>query len=236
MKRKEVFDMAVNSLKYIAFSIFFVFIFLFLYSLSSYELILKNIYINSYMLAGVFSIIFVLVYLTLGILVYRSIFQKEERKRFVFFVESILPILLLSFGLGFLSNVYNELNYTNYQITKAGKFVAKNVASFNGSEEEISNSLKSLMDDVLRKQGVNVTNLSYSFKLPTKTTNYGDSFIIEVRDARKFYVWKNFTLMPLPKDYTWRFFYNFMNKSEANGNNRVISQVNYSTPYDDFRD
>jgi hypothetical protein len=188
------------------------------------------------MLAGVFSIIFVLVYLTLGILVYRSIFQKEERKRFVFFVESILPILLLSFGLGFLSNIYNELNYTNYQITKAGKFVAKNVASFNGSEEEISNSLKSLMDDVLRKQGVNVTNLSYSFKLPTKTTNYGDSFIIEVQDARKFYVWKNFTLMPLPKDYTWRFFYNFMNKSETNGNNRVISQVNYSTPYDDFRD
>ena len=170
--------MAVNSLKYIAFSIFFVFMFLFLYSLSSYELILKNIYINSYVLAGVFSIIFILVYLTLGILVYRSIFQKEERKRFVFFVESILPILIFSFGLGFLSNIYNELNYTNYQVTKAGKFVAKNVASFNGSEEEISNNLKSLMDDVLRKQGVNVTNLSYSFKLPTKTTNYGDSFII----------------------------------------------------------
>lgn len=228
--------MIVNSLKYIVFSIFFVFMFLFLYSLSSYELILKNIYINSYVLAGVFVIVFILVYLTLGTFVYRIIFQKDERKRFVFLVKSILPILLFSFGLSFLSNIYNELNYTNYQVTKAGKFVAKNVATFDGSEEEISNSLKGLMDDVLRKQGVNIRNLSYSFKLPTKTTNYGDSFIIEVQDARKFYVWNDFTLMPLPKAYTWRFFYNFMNKSGTNGNNRVISQVNYSTPYDDFRD
>ena len=231
-----MFDLIVNSLKYVVFSIFFVFMFLFLYSFSSYELILKNIYINSYVFAGVFVIVFILVYLTLGTFVYRIIFQKDERKRFVFLVKSIIPILLFSFGLGFLSNIYNELNYTNYQVTKAGKFVAKNVSTFNGSEEEISNNLKNLMDDVLRNQGVNVANLSYSFKLPTKTTNYGDSFIIEVQDVRRFYVWKNFTLMPLPKDYKWRFFYNFMNKSETNGNNRVISQVNYSTPYDDFRD
>lgn len=228
--------MFVNSLKFIVFSVFFVFLFLFLYSFTSYELILKNIYINSYILTGIFTLVFILIYLTLGTFVYRVIFLKNERNRFLFLGESILPIFLFSFGIGFLSNIYHELNYTNYQVTKAGKFVAKNVSTFNGSEEEISNNLKSLMDDVLRNQGVNVTNLSYSFKLPTKTTNYGDSFIIEVQDVRRFYVWKNFTLMPLPKDYKWRFFYNFMNKSETNGNNRVISQVNYSTPYDDFRD
>ena len=226
--------MFISFLKFFALSISVSIFLLFAYSFTSYELIVKDFYINSYVLAGCFTILFLFIHLVCISFAYRQIFQKESRKSFLFLWISLLPIILFSFGLGFLSNIYQQFNYTNYQVTKSGKFVAKNVATMDGTEEEITNKLKTLMDDILIKQGVNPNNLTYSFKLPTKTTNYGDSFIIEVQDKRNFNGWKECTFMPLPKNYTWRFFYNFMNKSETNGNNRVISQVNYSTPYEDF--
>ena len=226
--------MFVNFLKFLALSIPVSLFLLFAYSFTSYKLIVKDFYINSYMLAGCFTILFLCIHLVCVSFVYRQIFPKKSQRRFLFLGVSLFSMILFSFGLGFLSNIYQQFNYTNYQVTKAGRFVAKNVAAMDGTEEEITNQLKTLIDDTLRKQGVNPNNLTYSFKLPTKTTNYGDSFIIEVQDKRNFNGWKEFTLMPLPKNYTWRFFYNFMNKSETNGNNRVINRVNYSTPYEDF--
>lgn len=226
--------MLADSLKFISLCVFFNSIILFFYSFVSYELIVKNIYINSYILAFIFVFIFIFVCLTGIRFCFLRVFQEQKNTRFLFLAEMFIPILVFSFGLGYLSNIYHEFNSINYQVVKTGKFVAKNVASLNGTEEEISAQVKFLMDDVLNKQHINTKNISYSVKFPTQTTNYGDNFIIEVEDKRNFNILRESTLMPFPKKYTWRFFYNFMNNTGSAGSGRVLNQVSYSTPYEDF--
>ena len=134
--------MLADSFKFISLCVFFNSIILFFYSFVSYELIVKNIYINSYILASIFVLIFIFICLTGIRFCFLRVFQEQKNTRFLFLAEMFIPILVFSFGLGYLSNVYHEFNSINYQVVKTGKFVAKNVASLNGTEEEISAQVK----------------------------------------------------------------------------------------------
>lgn len=218
--------------KTISLGIFISFLFCLLISYIDFYLLLIPTFFTPKFVGVTVGIIYAVVFVTTMGNYTKSYFLENWNKK-IFYKSIIIPLMFFLVHVSYITTTYTTLYRNDVNIQKSGIYIAKTLSSFSGTREELEEMIKPFFADVIKHQGLNPDEFELAIKLPNNTSQYGQNFIIEVRNNTDISYYPYITLSPVNKKQEWIFFYVFTNRNYEGENNTNLSNKNieFLTPY-----
>lgn len=219
-------------LKTIGLGILISFLFCLLISYIDFYLLLTQTFFTPKFVGVSVGIIYSIVFVWLMGNYSKSYLGNNWNKK-TFYKCTIIPLIFFLTYISYITTTYTTLYRNNINVQKSGIYVAKTLSSYSGTKEELEAIMKPVFVNVIKHQGLNPDEFEAVLKLPNNTSQYGQNFIIEIKNNTDISYYPYITLSPVNKKQEWIFFYVFTNTNYEGENNTNLSnkKIEFLTPY-----